>query len=105
MGSQFFLKSFTTISIILLLSLPASWSNELKNQSEIFELGSHSTDIVEPRVAPLVAFGVVSNVIGIAGTLLTAFGMGWSFGTAPKATTDDADYLQYHVAIGTWAVQ
>lgn len=48
----------------------------------------YSEDLVELR-NPLVVFSVVSGVIGIAGSMLSAFGLGWSFGTAPKATTDN----------------
>ena len=47
-------------------------------------------DFVEPRLAPLAAFEVVSSVIGVLDSVcVSAFGMGWSFATAPKATTDD----------------
>lgn len=89
-SSKVFLKTLSMILIIQLSLFPFCWSTmaSVNNQSENLEPGLHSEDLVELRGA-LAVFNVVSGVIGVVGSVLSAFGMGWSFASAPKATTDD----------------
>jgi len=94
MELQIFLPFLLMITVIQLSFLPTSLSEPIpviNNQSDTLNLGSglNSAALVKSRVAPIVAFEIVSGVIGIVGTVLTTFGIGWSFGTSPKATTDD----------------